>query len=36
MSENARIMEGVSEGNTLKQEIVKTTKSAVNTVYRKC
>jgi len=36
MSENARIMETVSERNTFKQELVKTTKPADNTVYNKC
>jgi len=36
MSENARIMEVVSERNTFKQELVKTTKPADNIVYNKC
>jgi len=36
MSENARIMEVVSERNTLKQELVKTTKPADNILYNKC
>jgi hypothetical protein len=36
MSENARIMEVVSERNTFKQELVKTTKPGDNIAYNKC
>jgi hypothetical protein len=36
MSENARIKEGMSERNTLKQELDKTTKPADNNVHNKC